>query len=98
MAAAANKAVILGESGNVTAGLTIVGHSAQRQAPIGKCDIETWSDQSGVFVGANIDGTDVTQNLAQDRAYYGRPVTAAQILGGRLHNAQASRLRAALPT
>lgn len=79
------------------AGLTIVGYSAQGQAPIGKGDIVVWSDQSGAFAGASISGADITQNTTQDHSYYGKQVDAQQILNGKATNKQAEMLKQALP-
>lgn len=78
------------------AGLTIVNYSAQGRVPIGTGDIVVWSAPTGVFAGASVNGADVTQNTGQDRAYYGRPVTARQILGGQVTNPGSATLRSAL--
>jgi lipid-binding SYLF domain-containing protein len=78
------------------AGLTVVNYSAQRRAPIGTGDIVVWSAPSGVFAGASVNGADVTQNTAEDGAYYGRPVTARQILDGLVTNPGTATLRSAL--
>lgn len=83
---------------NGNAGLTVIGYSAQGQAPVGKGDIVVWSDQSGAFAGATISGADVTQNTAQDHQYYGKQVNATQILAGKATNPGAGKLRSALPS
>lgn len=83
---------------NANAGLTIIGYSAQGQAPVGKGDIIVWSDQSGAFAGANVSGADVTQNTTQDHEYYGKQVQATQILNGQVKNPGAAKLRSELPT
>ena len=83
---------------NANAGLTVAGYSAQGQAPVGKGDIILWSDQSGAFAGASVSGADLTQNSAQDRAYYDQQVDAKQILDGHVTNAHAHKLRTELPT
>jgi lipid-binding SYLF domain-containing protein len=83
---------------NGNAGLTIIGYSAQGQAPVGKGDIVVWSDQSGAFAGATISGADLTQNTTQDHAYYGKQVTANQILAGTMTKTGTSKLKSALPT
>jgi lipid-binding SYLF domain-containing protein len=82
---------------NGNAGLTVVGYSAQGQAPVGKGDIVVWSDQSGAFAGATVSGADITQNTTQDHQYYGKQVTAEQILNGTASNPAANKLRQALP-
>jgi lipid-binding SYLF domain-containing protein len=83
---------------NGNAGLTIIGYSAQGQAPVGKGDIVVWSDQSGAFAGANVSGADLTQNTTQDHEYYGKAVTPSQILANKVTNPGAAKLRSALPT
>jgi lipid-binding SYLF domain-containing protein len=83
---------------NGNAGLTIVGYSAQGQAPIGKGDIVLWSDQSGAFGGASISGADVTVNKTEDHAYYGKAVDPHKILNMQPTVAGADTLRNALPS
>jgi lipid-binding SYLF domain-containing protein len=83
---------------NANAGLTIVNYSAKGQAPVGKGDIIVWSNASGGFAGADISGTDITNNKHQDESYYGRKVTTAQIMHGKANNPKADPLRNALPS
>jgi len=83
---------------NGNAGLTIVGYSAAGQAPVGKGDIVLWSDQSGAFAGASISGADVTQNTTEDHQYYGKSVSASQILAGDAPSGKAEKLKTALPS
>jgi lipid-binding SYLF domain-containing protein len=82
---------------NGNAGLTVINYSAKGQAPVGKGDIVVWSDQSGAFAGVNVSGADVTQNSAEDHAYYGKKVDAKQILSGDVSNPHAAKLKDALP-
>jgi lipid-binding SYLF domain-containing protein len=82
---------------NANAGLTVINYSATGQAPVGKGDIVVWSDQSGAFAGVNVSGADITQNSAQDHAYYGKQVDARQILSGGVSSARATKLKDALP-
>lgn len=82
---------------NANAGLTIVNTSTQAQAPIGQADIVIWSGQSGAFAGADVSGAEISQNTAEDHAYYGRAMDAKQILGGAATNPNARKLTTALP-
>jgi lipid-binding SYLF domain-containing protein len=83
---------------NAKAGLSIVNYSAQHQTGFGKSDIVVWSGQSGVLAGADITGTDITQNKQADRNFYGRNVTTKDILNGNVNSAAAAPLRDALPS
>jgi lipid-binding SYLF domain-containing protein len=83
---------------NAKSGLTIVGYSAQGQAPVGKGDIVVWSDQSGAFAGATLSSADVTQNTTQDDSYYHKHVTATSILAGDVSNGGADKLKSELPS
>jgi lipid-binding SYLF domain-containing protein len=83
---------------NANAGLTIVNYSAKGQAPIGKGDVIVWSNASGGFAGADVSGTDITNNKHEDQAYYGHKVTTAQIVHGKANNPKADPLRNALPS
>jgi lipid-binding SYLF domain-containing protein len=82
---------------NAKAGLTIVNYAAQGQAPVGKGDVIVWSNQGGAFAGVTVGGADIMQDTTKDRAYYGKPVDAQQILNGGATNAEAKRLTSALP-
>jgi SH3 domain-containing YSC84-like protein 1 len=81
---------------NVNAGLTIIGHSAGGQAPVGK-DFVVWTNVRGAFIGVNVSGTEITSNTAEDRSYYGGPVSTPEIIEGKVANPQADALRNALP-
>jgi SH3 domain-containing YSC84-like protein 1 len=83
---------------NANAGLTIINYSAQGQASLGKGDIVVWSEQNGAFAGADVSGAVITQNLAEDKAFYGKPVDARQILAGQVSSPQADKLKSQLPT
>lgn len=82
---------------NGNAGLTIVNYSAKGQAAVGKGDIVVWSNQSGAFAGANVSGSDITSNLDEDHAYYGRQASTESIISGKRHNPKAAKLVDALP-
>lgn len=79
------------------AGLTVINYSAQGQAPVGKGDIVVWSDQAGVFAGIDVNGANINQNPGEDQAYYGKQVTAKQILSGNVSNPDAQKLKQELP-
>lgn len=83
---------------NANAGLTVVNYSAQGQAPVGKGDIVVWSEQSGAFAGADLSGASISQNTAEDHAYYGKQLNAAQILEGHASTAKAEKLKSDLPS
>ncbi len=79
------------------AGLTIVGYVARNGSPLGAGDIELWSDPTAAFAGASIEGATLTQDLGQDRSYYGKQVRVSDILSGRVTQAKAGGLRKVLP-
>lgn len=82
---------------NANAGLTIVNYSARGQGTVGKGDIIVWSGASGAFVGVNVSGTDITTNTTENQNFYGRKVATRDIINGAVSNAQADKLRDALP-
>ena len=81
---------------NGNAGLTVVNYSAQGQAPVGKGDIVLWSNQGGLFAGADLSGADVNQNQDLNHSYYGKQATAHQIFDGDVTTTHASDLKTAL--
>ena len=83
---------------NANAGLTIVNYSARTQGNVGKGDVVLWSKTAGAFAGVDVSGTDITANSAENRAFYGKSVTAADILAGKTTNPQADALRNSLPS
>lgn len=84
---------------NAESGFTIVDYSANAQASWGKGDIIFWSDTKGAYAGASISLTDI--NFADDnnRAYYGRKIDPARVLGGATAQnvPEATQLKDALP-
>jgi lipid-binding SYLF domain-containing protein len=83
---------------NANAGLTIVDYATKTQGGVGKGDIVVWSGQKGALAGASISGGDITQDKKANDSFYGRSVTAKDIIDGHVRNAQANTLRDALPS
>jgi lipid-binding SYLF domain-containing protein len=59
-------------------------------------DVIAWARASGAYAGITVEGTDVSFNVGENRAYYGRIVSAQEIIGGAAANAGAEALRSAL--
>jgi lipid-binding SYLF domain-containing protein len=56
-------------------------------------DVIVWASSSGAYAGITLDGTLIEPRTESDRAYYGRPVTTADIVLRRVvHNPGASEL------
>jgi lipid-binding SYLF domain-containing protein len=86
--------VTLGADASVAAGP--VGRDAQ-VAIAPKAAIYSYSRTKGLFAGVSIEGAVIHTQQDANRHYYGRPVTAAQILVGEVKPPPgAARLRAAL--
>jgi len=81
---------------NAEAGLTFVDWSKKGEGSLGWGDITVWSDTEGMFGGANLAVTDISYDSAETGAYYRKPVTAADVLAGKVNNPRAVELRAAL--
>ena len=86
--------VTLGADASVAAGP--VGRAAEAGvAPTAA--IYTYSRSKGLFVGASLEGAVIGTLKNENASYYGRPVTAQEILHGQAHPpAGAARLRAVL--
>ncbi len=86
--------VTLGADASVAAGP--VGRNAE-VAVTPSAAIYTYSRTKGLFAGASLEGAVIATRTNENAKYYGRPVTAAQILMGRVRPPHgASVLRAAL--
>lgn len=85
---------------NANAGLTLVNYSAQAQGDYGKGDVVVWTDTEGAFAGASVGVSDINRDEEENRAYYGKNVSARQILTGKLTGqpSRAENLRDALST
>jgi SH3 domain-containing YSC84-like protein 1 len=81
---------------NAGAGLSIITYSANAQASLGKGDIIFWSDTGGAYIGATISLSDIASNDQNNRAFYGKEVTARRVLSGDVTNSNASQLKSAL--
>lgn len=83
---------------NAGAGLSIVNYSANAQASAGKGDIIFWTDTSGAYVGATVSVSDIGWDSENNQAYYGKKVSAKEVLAGRVQGPNASQLKSALPS
>jgi len=82
---------------NAGAGLSIVDYSATSQASWGKGDVVMWSDTAGAYIGATISVTDIDWANDNNSQYYGQSVDFSKIMDGKVSNAGAAPLVAALP-
>lgn len=81
---------------NAEAGLTVVDWSKRGVGSLGWGNITAWSDTEGLFGGAVIAVSDIRFDAAETAAYYRKPVTAREVVAGRVDNPRAVELRAAL--
>jgi lipid-binding SYLF domain-containing protein len=81
---------------DANADLVMVNYSADVQASAGKGDVVLWSDTEGAFVGASLGVSNINSDEDQNDAFYGRDITARQILTGGTANPQAQPLLNAL--
>jgi lipid-binding SYLF domain-containing protein len=84
---------------NAESGLTIVNFSADAQASWGKGDIIFWTDTKGAYAGATVSATDLNFADGNNKAYYGKEIDPAEVLGGKsvMNAPEASQLKDALP-
>ena len=86
--------VTLGADASVAAGP--VGRSAEADVTP-RAAIYTYSKSKGLFVGASLEGAVIAARKGANEHYYGRPVTAFDVLHGRVSSpAGAGALRSAL--
>jgi len=86
--------VTLGADASVAAGP--IGRAAEADVTP-RAAIYTYSKSKGLFVGASLEGAVIGTRKGANERYYGRPVTADDILHGRVSApARAANLRAAL--
>jgi SH3 domain-containing YSC84-like protein 1 len=86
--------VTLGADASVAAGP--VGRAAEADVTP-RAAIYTYSKTKGLFIGASLEGAVIGTRTGANQRYYGRPVSAYDILAGRVRApAGASKLRAAL--
>jgi lipid-binding SYLF domain-containing protein len=74
------------------AGLTVlvVGSNAQAATTAnGHADIVAWAKSKGAYAGITLEGSVIKPRTEWNAAYYGRPVTPAQIVDGRVSSANA---------
>jgi SH3 domain-containing YSC84-like protein 1 len=82
--------------GNLTVAAGPVGRAAEAGVGLGAA-IYTYSRSQGLFAGVSLEGTVIGTRDDVNAAYYGRPVTAGEILSGKVQPpAGAQRLLAVL--
>jgi len=81
---------------NSGAGLTVVDFSHNGQASWGKGDIIMWTDNSGLYAGANVSATDINWADNNNQSYYGRKVQPDKVLAGDIDTPDATALKSAL--
>lgn len=60
-------------------------------------DMYTFTDNKGLFIGAGLEGSVILEDADAALEYYGRHVTAREILEGRVFSPHADGLRSVLP-
>lgn len=79
------------------AGLTVVNWTRLAQGTGGTGDIVVWSATCGLFGNAaSVNVMDVRFNERATASYYGQRLNAEQVIAGKVSNAQAEPLKAAL--
>jgi len=73
----------------VTLGSGVEGAMAGASVP----DVVVWSSSSGLYGGLTVDGSVIRSQPNKDAAYYGRKVTAREVLSGSVDNTHAAVLR-----
>jgi SH3 domain-containing YSC84-like protein 1 len=67
---------------NADAGLTVYTWAARAQAAGGTGDVIVWSDAGGLMADLAVSVTSINHDERTSMAYYGRPVTADDVLAG----------------
>lgn len=78
------------------AGLTLVNYNAGALAAAGQGDIIVWTNTKGAFATAAVGIVDIHFDDSENRAYYRKPVKAADVLSGKVTDAQPGALARAL--
>ena len=78
------------------AGLTIVDYSARATGTAGQGDVVLWSNAKGVLADLNVGVTDINFDEKETRVYYGKPVSAQDIVSGKATSTKAKELADAL--
>jgi SH3 domain-containing YSC84-like protein 1 len=79
------------------AGLTVINWNRQARGQIGTADVLVWSGSKGLFGNvATLAINDIHFNQRANQDYYGKRVSAADVLSGKVTNPQAESLRQAL--
>lgn len=79
------------------AGITVVKWTREAAGQAGASDVVAWSGTEGLFGNvATLAINDVHFNQKATQAYYGKLVTAQDVLSSKVHNPQADGLRQAL--
>lgn len=79
------------------AGITVVKWSREAAGQAGASDVVAWSGSAGLFGNvATLAINDVHFNQKATQAYYGKAVTAQDVLSGKVNNPQADGLRQVL--
>ena len=79
-------------------GLSLADFNTATQDQLNGADVVIWSKSSGAFGGLTVSGSEISQHTSEDQAYYGKPVTARDIIAGGVKNPAAAALVSALGT
>ncbi len=69
--------------GNLSVSAGPIGRSAEGSVGLGAA-VYSYSRSQGFFAGVSLEGTAITVKNDKNEAYYGKPVTAQEILSGRV--------------
>jgi lipid-binding SYLF domain-containing protein len=68
------------------AGLSVINWSEAVEASAGRGDVILWTDTEGLFAGAEVGVSDINSDEDANWGYYGKKVTVAEVLEGRVEN------------